>query len=332
MRRRTFLQATAAVAGAVAAGRTLALDESPVELASSASSRPVSCGAPRPRPTRSRARAAKTARASRSGTGSRTRRAGSMTATPATSPATATTAIRKTSRCCGSSTCAATGFRSPGRGSSRTGRGAPNSEGARLLQAPDRCDAGGGDPPARDAVPLGPAAGARGCRRLAERDTAARFAEYAEHRRPRAGRPRQALGRPQRAEDLLERRLLVRHPCAGTQGSARLRARDARHQPGAGRGRARHQGRRRRRAGEQRIRRRADVSGDVVAGGRGRRGALAPVPEPVVSPARAAAAAIPTARCRPIARRSCSGSGTATRSSCAPRTTSSASTTTRRCW
>ena len=36
MRRRTFLQATAAVAGAVAAGRTLALDESPVERQPSA--------------------------------------------------------------------------------------------------------------------------------------------------------------------------------------------------------------------------------------------------------------------------------------------------------
>ena len=38
------------------------------------------------------------------------------------------------------------------------------------------------------------------------------------------------------------------------------------------------------------------------------------------------------APCRPIARRSCSASGTATRSSCAPRTTSSGSTTTRRSW
>ena len=60
----------------------------------------ASCGGPPPPPTRSRAPGRRTARASRSGTGSRTPRAGSSTGPRATSPATSTTAIPRTSRSC----------------------------------------------------------------------------------------------------------------------------------------------------------------------------------------------------------------------------------------
>ena len=59
----------------------------------------------------------------------------------------------------------------------RPGRSTPTR--ARLLRPAGRRAAGGRDPPDRHALPLGPAAGARGPRRLADRDTAARFAEYA---------------------------------------------------------------------------------------------------------------------------------------------------------
>ena len=48
----------------------------------------------------------------------------------------------------------------------------------------------------------------------AERDTAP-LCRLRRPCRPCARRPRQALGRVQRAEDVLERRLLVRRPCAG---------------------------------------------------------------------------------------------------------------------
>ena len=57
------------------------------------------------------------------------------TATPATSPATTTTAAARTSRCWRSSAWAPTGSPSPGRGSSRTARGAANARRPRLSTA-----------------------------------------------------------------------------------------------------------------------------------------------------------------------------------------------------
>ena len=294
--------------------------------------RPVSCGAPRPRPTRSRARAAKTARANPSGTGSRTRRAGSTTATPATSPATATIAMRKTSRCCASSTCAATGSRSPGRGSRRTGRGAPNPKGLDYYKRLADATLDAGIRPLATLYHWDLPQALEDAGGWAERDTAARFADY-------AGHVVRALG------DRVKHWVVFNEPKTFSSVGYWYGA----HAPGRKDPlafvRATHvinlaQGEAVRAikaidgviAGEQRVRRRADVSGDAGAGGRGRRGALAPVPEPVVSPARAERQLSRRAPCRPIARRSCSVSGTATKNSCAPRTTSSVSTTTRRSW
>ena len=80
---------------------------------------PTSSGARRRRRTRSRGRPTPTARARRSGTRSRTRRAGSSTAAPATSPATTTGACPRTSRSWPTSASTPTASRSPGRASSR---------------------------------------------------------------------------------------------------------------------------------------------------------------------------------------------------------------------
>ena len=97
IRRRQFLGWSAAAAAAITL-RDGSARAPPNRPRASPSSRRASSGAPPPRPTRSRARPPPTARARRSGTCSAGSRARSGRTTAATSPATTTTATRKTSR------------------------------------------------------------------------------------------------------------------------------------------------------------------------------------------------------------------------------------------
>ena len=130
----------------------------------------------------------------------RTRPARSPTATPATWPATTTTATRATSRSCSElgpgrlpvlDRLAAAPARADRTGA--TGR-------ARLLRPAGGRAARAGHRAVADAVPLGPAAAARGRGRLARTATPRyRFAEYAARRGRAARRPGRGLDHPQRA-------------------------------------------------------------------------------------------------------------------------------------
>ena len=89
------------------------------------SSRPASCGGRPPPRIRSKGPSTRTVAERASGIGSPTRRGGCGTATPATSPATTTTGIARTSRSWPISVWAPTGSRCPGPGCCRRARAVP---------------------------------------------------------------------------------------------------------------------------------------------------------------------------------------------------------------
>ena len=132
---------------------------------SSRASRPTSCGAWPPRPTRSRAPSPRTGARPRSGTPSPGSPARSWAGTPARSPATTTTGCRTTWPCCAD--LGATSYRFSVawprvRPDARSGqRGRP-----RVLRPARRRAARPRHRAVADALPLGPAAGARGRGRL----------------------------------------------------------------------------------------------------------------------------------------------------------------------
>ena len=126
---------------------------------------------------------------------------------------------------CASSASTRTASRSPGRACFPTGRGRVNAAGPRLLRPARRRAARGRHRAVRDALPLGPAAGARGRRRLARARDGRGVRRVRRGRRRAARRPRAALDDAQRA---------VRAP-RGSATSRRARARPDDRRRGRGR-------------------------------------------------------------------------------------------------
>ncbi len=165
-------------------------------------------------PDRGRGRGRR-ARARASGTASARSRATSATARAARWRATSTTATATTSPSRTTSASTRSGSRSRGRECCPERPGERERRRARLLRPRRRRAARERDRARRDAVPLGPAGGARGCRRLA----GARHGRGVQRvrrggRRP-ARRPRPALDHAERAVGDRLARLRLRHPRAG---------------------------------------------------------------------------------------------------------------------
>ena len=142
-------------------------------------SRAISSGAPPPPRTRSRARRTRTAGASRSGTASAARPGKVATATPATWPATTTTAGARTSPSWPRSASSAYRFSISWPRIQPDGRGAGRTRRASTSTAGWWRPAGARDRAARDAVPLGSAAAPAGRGRLGRARDVGRFADYA---------------------------------------------------------------------------------------------------------------------------------------------------------
>jgi len=167
-------------------------------------------------------------------------------------------------------------------------------QGPRLLPEPRGRTARGWDPALSDPLPLGPAAGARDCGRLARARHRVPLCRLRRDRGARAGRPRLVLDDLQRAVDLHRDGLPDRHPRARPQERRRVAARQPHRQPRPGRGLSRHAGQRARGADRQRVQHVALRAGRRLAGRRRRSRALAPGAELLVRRDRAS---------RPLSRR-----------------------------
>ena len=132
-----------------------------------------------------------------------------------------------------------------------TGTGAVNQPRPRLLRAPRRRPARRGRPAADQPVPLGPAAGAAGPRRLRQPGGRRLVHRLRRAARVEPGRPGQGLDDVQRAGRLCLPRPRRRHPCAGAArladgdpGRRQRAARPRRRRPGHPRSGRRREGRR----------------------------------------------------------------------------------------
>ncbi len=188
-------------------------------------------------PTRSRAPRTPTGGGRRSGTRSAGRPARCAAATPATSPATPTTATPRTPTCCARSACPPTGSRSPGRASSPPATGQLNQAGLDYYKRAARHARRARDHRRGDAVPLGPAAGAAGPRRLGRPGHRVPVRRLRRGRRRGARRPGHALDHAERAA----RRRAQRAPHRGARARAdRRRGGRGGDAPPAARPRPRH--------------------------------------------------------------------------------------------
>ena len=199
-------------------------------------SRPTSSGAPPPRRTRSRAPPPRTAAApSIWDTFCAHPGPGRATATPATSPCDHYHRYARGRRADGASwACGRTGSRSPGRGSSPAAAGRRTSAGPRLLRRLVDELLGQRHRAVGDALPLGPAAGAGGRRRLAgagrPRTGSPSYADL-------DGAPRSATGSSTgpRSTSRGARRSSATAPAAARPGPARAGRRRGRRPPPAAR-------------------------------------------------------------------------------------------------
>ena len=158
---------------------------------------------------------------------------GSAAATPATSPATSTTAGQRDLDLLGAIGLNAFRFSVAWPRVQPSGSGAVNQRGLDFYRALVERAARARDHARDHALPLGPAAGARGRGRLGARDTALRFAEYAAIVALGARRHRRDLDDDQRAPGRRAPGIPHRHACAGP---LRRRARRGRDPPPAASG------------------------------------------------------------------------------------------------
>ena len=180
----------------------------------------ISSGAPPRRPIRSRAPSTRTAAAARSGTRSPTRRARSRTAATPTAPTTTTIATRKTWPDEGARRQRLPVFDRLAAGVSG-GHGRAEPEGPRFLRPPGRRAARERHRALRDALSLGPAAGAAGPRRrLAVRETVEGVRGLCGLRRRAPERPREALLHAQRSRTFRGLRLRLGHRRARPEAAA----------------------------------------------------------------------------------------------------------------